>query len=106
MPYAQNNDTKIYWEESGAGEPLLLIMGLGGTSKEWRRLLPALTGKYRVIVFDNRGAGEVVITEETFSIPLMAADARRSRCGWHRIGARPRNVYGRNDRAGIRLKLS
>jgi len=44
MPYAQNNDTKIYWEESGAGEPLLLIMGLGGTSKEWRRLLPALTG--------------------------------------------------------------
>lgn len=76
MPYAQNNDTKIYWEESGAGEPLLLIMGLGGTSKEWGRLLPALIGKYRVIVFDNRGAGETVATEETFSIPLMAADAR------------------------------
>jgi len=76
MPYAENNKTKIYWEETGAGEPLLLIMGLGGSHREWRRLLPALTGKYRVIVFDNRGAGETSVTDEAFSIPLMASDAR------------------------------
>ena len=76
MPYAENGETKIYWEESGAGEPLLLIMGLGGTLSEWHRLLPALSAEYRVIVFDNRGVGETVASDETFSILLMATDAR------------------------------
>ncbi len=76
MPNENNNETKIYWEEHGAGEPLLLIMGLGGSRKEWRRLLPALSAEYRVIVFDNRGVGETVFTDEPFTIPLMASDAK------------------------------
>lgn len=76
MPYAENDGTKIYWEEHGAGFPLLLIMGLGGSHKEWRRLLPALSAKYRVILFDNRGTGATVASDEAFSIPLMASDAK------------------------------
>ena len=27
MPYVENEGTKIYWDERGEGEPLLLIMG-------------------------------------------------------------------------------
>lgn len=76
MPYANNDETKIYWEESGAGEPLLLIMGLGGSRKEWRRLLPALSAEYRVIFFDNRGVGDTVFADQPFTIELMAADAK------------------------------
>lgn len=76
MPYASSEQTKIHWEEYGAGEPLLLISGLGGTHKDWRRLLPALSAAHRVIVFDNRGAGETVFSDEAFSIPLMARDAK------------------------------
>lgn len=76
MPYANNDETRIYWKEFGAGEPLLLIMGLGDAHTECRRLIPELSAKYRVIVFDNRGTGETVTTGEAFSIPLMAADAR------------------------------
>lgn len=76
MPYAENNETKIYWEEHGTGEPLLLIRGLGSSHKEWRRSLPALSVRYRVIVFDNRGTGETVTFAEAFSIPIMAADAK------------------------------
>jgi len=76
MPYVDIDTTKIYWEEHGAGEPLLLIMGLGGTIKEWHRLLPELSAKYRVITFDNRGVGETSASDEAFSIPLMASDAK------------------------------
>jgi 3-oxoadipate enol-lactonase len=75
MPYANNHGTKIYWEESGAGEPLLLIMGLGGTHRGWRRILPQLAQKYRVIVFDNRGAGESDAPPAPFSITEMIHDA-------------------------------
>ncbi len=76
MQFAENNGTKIFWTEQGAGEPLLLIMGLGGTHQEWRRILPLLAEKYRVIMFDNRGVGDTVFTEEPFTIPTMAADAK------------------------------
>ena len=76
MAFTENNGTKIFWTEQGAGEPLLLIMGLGGTHKEWRRILPSLAAKYRVIMFDNRGTGETIASDEPFSIPLMAADAK------------------------------
>lgn len=77
MAFTENNRTKIFWTEQGAGEPLLLIMGLGGSHKEWRRIAPLLAEKYRVILFDNRGVGETVFSaDEPFSIPLMALDAK------------------------------
>ena len=77
MAFAENNGTKIFWTEQGAGEPLLLIMGLGGSHEEWRRIAPKLAEKYRVILFDNRGAGETLFpADEPFSIPQMASDAK------------------------------
>jgi pimeloyl-ACP methyl ester carboxylesterase len=43
----------------GKGEPLLLIMGLGGSMHEWDRIfLNRMAEKFRVIIFDNRGAGD------------------------------------------------
>lgn len=75
MPFAENNDTRIYWEEHGSGEPLLMITGLGATLASWRRLLPALSEKYRVIVFDNRGAGQSSDINASVSLLDMAADA-------------------------------
>jgi hypothetical protein len=29
MPYVEADGARIYWEERGSGEPLLMIMGLG-----------------------------------------------------------------------------
>ena len=106
MPFAENNGTKFFWTEQGAGEPLLLIMGLGGSHKEWRRIGPKLAEKYRVILFDNRGVGETVFTDEPFFDSINGSG--REGCfgrGKRRIGAHSRNVYGRNDRAGIRACL-
>ena len=76
MPFAQNNETKIYWEEHGTGDPILLIMGLGVTLEGWRRLLPALSPNYRVILLDNRGAGRSSDTAAGVSIFDMATDAK------------------------------
>ena len=41
----------------GAGTPLLLISGLGGTAAYWNPCLPALTATHRVIRLDQRGIG-------------------------------------------------
>ena len=60
MACAQAADgTRLHYEVFGPrhGEPLLLIQGLGADSRGWIRQRRALAGRYRCIVFDNRGAG-------------------------------------------------
>lgn len=76
MSYANNREIQLYWEEHGRGEPLLLITGLGTTLEGWRRLLPRVSEKYRVIVFDNRGVGRSSDPPVSFSMLDMAEDAK------------------------------
>jgi len=75
MPFAENQQTKIYWDEEGTGEPVLLIMGLGYPSVMWFRTRPLLAERFRTIAFDNRGIGRSDCPPGPYSIPLMAADA-------------------------------
>jgi pimeloyl-ACP methyl ester carboxylesterase len=75
MPFADNSGVKIYWEERGEGEPLLLIMGLGYTLDMWHRSLPILSRHYRTISFDNRGVGRSDVPPGPYPIASMAADA-------------------------------
>ena len=42
MPFIKNQDAKIYWDEQGSGDPLLLIMGLSYPSYMWHRTRPNL----------------------------------------------------------------
>ncbi|HCL56946.1 MAG TPA: hypothetical protein DHW82_08055 [Spirochaetia bacterium] len=58
MPFAENNGTKIFYEVSGEGEPLVLLMGLGGTHEAWNYHLPFYNARFKVITVDNRGAGQ------------------------------------------------
>ena len=75
MPFTENEGVKIYWEEAGQGEPILLIMGLGWVSYMWHRTRALLARKYRVITFDNRGVGRSDVPPGPYPIPTMAADA-------------------------------
>ena len=75
MPHATSDGARLYWEEQGAGDPLLLIMGLGATHEWWARVRPALAARYRTILFDNRGVGRSDVPPGPYSIPQMADDA-------------------------------
>ena len=75
LPYAISNGARIHWEERGAGDPLLLIMGLGYTHEMWHRTQPVLASRYRTIVFDNRGVGRSDVPPGPYTIAQMAADA-------------------------------
>lgn len=70
-----NQGTRLYWEEHGSGTPVLLIMGLSFTHEMWFRVLPALAGQYRAVVFDNRGMGRSDCPRGPYSIRQMASDA-------------------------------
>lgn len=69
------NGIEIYYEIHGSGEPLVLIEGLGYSRWMWYKQVPALSERYRVIVFDNRGVGDTDKPDSEYSIELMADDA-------------------------------
>lgn len=67
----------MHWRAEGPsdGEPVLMIMGLGGSSKAWRRLLPHVAARHRALLFDNRGTGDSDRVRGAMSLERMAADA-------------------------------
>src|ERR1700746_3134095 len=75
MAFVENQGAKIYWDEQGQGEPVLLIMGLGYPSAMWYRIRPALSARYRTIAFDNHGIGQSDVPPGPYPIALMASDA-------------------------------
>ncbi|MGA2612970.1 MAG: alpha/beta hydrolase [Spirochaetia bacterium] len=65
----------IAWKELGAGDPLVMIMGYGGSMDLWSpRLLQLLSASYHLFLFDNRGMGGSTSSETEYSIPLFAQD--------------------------------
>jgi pimeloyl-ACP methyl ester carboxylesterase len=55
MPIVRVNEVGLYYEEHGAGEPLVLVPGFGTGLWIWYRQIPALAEHFRVIAFDPRG---------------------------------------------------
>src|SRR5690349_17757145 len=75
MAFVDNHGAKIYWDEQGTGEPVLLIMGLGYPSYLWHRTRPTLAARFRTIALDNRGSGRSDVPPGPYPIALMASDA-------------------------------
>lgn len=52
------NGIDVAWHEAGRGEPLILIHGLADDHRAWRRAVPDLMLRQRVLMYDLRGHGE------------------------------------------------
>jgi pimeloyl-ACP methyl ester carboxylesterase len=74
MPKVKANDIQIAYEINGAGPPLVLIAGVGYGAWFWHKIVPQLSQHYKVITFDNRGAGGSDKPAGPYSISMMAAD--------------------------------
>lgn len=68
------NGIKLAYEDHGSGETLLLIHGLCGSSRYWDQIIPMLSEHYRVIAVDLRGHGDSDVSDETYSMELLADD--------------------------------
>lgn len=49
---------RVVYRVAGAGPPVVLIHGLGGSGRWWERNVPALAERFRVYVVDLAGFGE------------------------------------------------
>ena len=74
MPRASIGDAEIYYEESGQGEPLLLVPGLSGVGSFWAPQVADFKRDFRVVIHDHRGTGQSTHSRITYSVEQMAAD--------------------------------
>jgi 3-oxoadipate enol-lactonase len=76
MPFAERDGVRLYWEQDGSGDPVLLIMGLGMNATGWWRTIPVLADAgFRVLAFDNRGVGRSDRPAGPYSMAQLADDA-------------------------------
>jgi pimeloyl-ACP methyl ester carboxylesterase len=105
MPRVTSNGIEIEYTERGHGDPLLLVMGLGGQLIDWPEgLVDQLVAQgFRVIAFDNRDIG--LSTE--MSGPGMARSAlvkailRRPIPSQYQLGDMAADAVGLLDALGI-----
>ncbi|MFT4048127.1 MAG: alpha/beta hydrolase, partial [Solimonas sp.] len=104
------NGLRLHWEETGPvhGDPLLLVMGLGGQLIHWPDALcaPLVEQGFRVIRFDNRDAGLSGDSDRGIKVNLPKSwlDARfgRSTPSNYTLYDHADDVIGLLDTLGIR----
>ena len=74
MPKIKTNNIELYYEVHGAGQPLVLISGLGYPLWQWHKMVPFLAEHFQVITFDNRGVGQSDKPAGPYTAQLLAAD--------------------------------
>ena len=66
---------EIYYEDHGAGTPVVLLSGWPLDSRSWEpQVLPLLQAGHRVIVYDRRGFGRSSRPTEGYDFDTLAAD--------------------------------
>jgi 3-oxoadipate enol-lactonase len=75
VPTIRVNDIDLYYETAGEGPPVLLIHGLGSSTRDWEYQVGELARGYRVIAFDVRGHGRSDKPPGPYSVAQFAGDA-------------------------------
>jgi 3-oxoadipate enol-lactonase len=75
MPNANLGDLSLYYEESGQGEPVLLVPPSWWPAATWNVVVvPLLSRRFRTIIFDCRGTGGSSKPKEGYSVQQFAQD--------------------------------
>lgn len=93
---------RIAFERAGDGPPLVLLHGLPGDSRMWRRQLDDLADEYTVIAWDAPGCGRSSAPSDDFG----TGDVGRYLIGFmHVLGLEQPHVLGLSWGAGLALEL-
>lgn len=74
MPLQTVNNIQLYYEQHGTGPDLVLIGGLSSDHQVWKSTLRIFSKHFRVLIFDNRGAGQSSTPDYPYTTEMMAHD--------------------------------
>lgn len=71
---ARTGDIETAWYEVGRGSPLVLIHGLADDHRLWRRVIPDLALRHRVVLYDVRGHGYSTLGDAKGTLQQLGDD--------------------------------
>ncbi len=75
MPFTDANGVSLHYELAGArGRSVVLMHELGGTLNSWDGVAPRLAARFRVLRYDQRGAGLSEKVRQEFSNDALVED--------------------------------
>ena len=102
--YIDLGDAKIYMEEYGEGEPLLLLHGNNGSIEDFYRQIPFFAKHFKVIAIDTRGQGRSTdLSSEAYSYDGFAADLYKIT---QALGLQKVNIVGWSDGGNTALTFN
>lgn len=105
MPDVRANGIRLYFEQHGSGDPILLIHGTSSSALIWGDAVDAASRLGQVIVYDRRGCtrSERPSPYDVTRVPVHADDAAALLDALH---ATPATVIGRSYGAEVALDLA
>jgi pimeloyl-ACP methyl ester carboxylesterase len=76
MGYIERDNTKLYYETYGYGEPIVFIEGLAQQVSMWKYQIEALKNSFKIVTFDLRGSGRSDKPQKDYSLEIFVEDTK------------------------------
>jgi esterase len=105
MPHVLANGVQLYYEDRGAGEPILCIHGTSSSALVWGAAVGELAELGRVIVYDRRGCSRSE-RPQPYDVTSVREHADDARGLLRALEAAPAVVIGRSYGGSVALDLA
>jgi len=104
MAFITSQDGKrIWYEVLGEGEPLVLIGGSSLVRRQWDFMLPILRDHFKVVLYDQRGAGLSDRPSSGITVEQWADDLKQI---LDEIGVKKAHVFGTSNGSFIVIRFA
>jgi pimeloyl-ACP methyl ester carboxylesterase len=103
MPFATVNGLRLYYERSGAGEPVVLVHGSWLDCCSWGRVVPRLVRGLEVVAYDRRGHSR---SESARTAGSVEEDSEDLAALIEALGVAPAHIAGVSWGGSIALRVA
>ena len=97
------NGVELYYEESGAGDPIVFSHGLLWSGRMYDAQVAALKSRFRCITYDHRGQGQSPPSPRPYDMDDLAVDAAQL---IETLGCKPCHFVGLSMGGFVGLRLA
>jgi valacyclovir hydrolase len=105
MAWFEHGTSRIYYEEQGAGDPVLLLPGWSQSAEELAAVRDALAASHRVIAADLPGSGRSQPQPRAYTATYYADDAAAFAALLRQLGVGPAHLVGFSDGGEVALLM-
>lgn len=106
MSWFDHSGHRIWFEDEGSGDPLLVLPGWTERFDDLSRLIATLRRDYRVIAADLPGSGRSGPQPRDYTVTYYSDDARSFLALLAEIGASPAHLVGFSDGGEVELLMA